>query len=181
MNRHTRKLFKLGALRLLALTVISFAVVFAFSEISFILQKDPGDRLPAVIELYIPEGTADKIAAGEKVASIPAEMNLVMGDVLVIHNNDSVQHQLGPLFIPARSSASLAMDTSDSRGYTCSFQQTRFMGMDVRQATTTWTRLQGLLLAAPATAVFLFVYSIILFPLEKKPKPGVLQEVGEPK
>lgn len=170
MNRHTRLLFKRGLVRLLILTAISFALVLAFSEVSFILQKEESDRAPQVVEIFIPEGTAQLIAAGNRITSIPEEMTFVVGDVLVIHNNDSVQHQLGPLFIPAYSSASLAMNTADANAYTCSFQQTQYMGLEVRTPTTNWTRLQGLLLAAPATAIFLFVYSLVVVPLEKKPK-----------
>jgi hypothetical protein len=176
MNRHTRKLFKKAVIRLLALTIFSFTVVFVFSEVSFFYQKEPGDRAPEVIEMYIPEGTAQKVQAGEKITSIPDTMNFVVGDTLVIHNRDAVQHQLGPLYIPANSSASLTMDTPDSQGYACSFQQTKFMGMEVRTPTTLWTRMQGLLLAAPATAIFLFVYSLNVVPLEKKQKTEAVQK-----
>lgn len=177
MSRHTRKLFKKAMVRLLVLTIFSFTVVFIFSEISFYFQRQPGDRAPEVIELYIPEGTAQLVQSGQKITSIPDEMNFVVGDTLVIHNRDVVQHQLGPLFIPANSSASLTMDTPDSHAYTCSFQQTKFMGLEVSVPTTIWTRMQGLLLAAPSTAIFLFVYSLNIVPLEKKPKPEELTGV----
>jgi hypothetical protein len=170
MNRHSRMLFKKAMIRLFVLTVISTVVVLGVMEVSFIFQKDPGDRGPQVIELIIPQGTAQMVAAGEQAASIPEEMSFVVGDTLVIHNQDDVQHQLGPLYIPAKSSASLGIKISDSHTYTCSFQQTKFLGLDVHPATTIWTRMQGLLLAAPSTAIFLFVYSLNIFPLEKKPK-----------
>lgn len=168
MNNRTRALFKRGLVRLVILTIVSFVIVLIFSELSFIFQKEEGDRAPQVVEIFIPEGTAEMVSAGKKITSIPDEMSFVVGDVLVIHNRDVVQHQLGPLFVPANSSASLAMETADSHAYACSFQQTKFMGLSVRNPTTAWTRMQGLLLAAPATAIFLFVYSLVILPLDNK-------------
>ena len=37
-------------------------------------------------------------------------MSFVVGDTLVVKNEDSVEHQLGPLWIPAGSSASMPLN-----------------------------------------------------------------------
>lgn len=170
MDEKTRSLVRKGGYRLLFLTVISVLLVFAGSEIAFFFQKENTDRAPEVIELTIPEGTSAQIASGQTVQSIPDSMVFVVGDVLVVKNNDTSDHQLGPLWIPAKSSASLDMSKADNYAYTCSFQPGNYLGLDVRPPTTVWTRMQAMLLAAPATAVFLFVYSLLVFPLDGKKK-----------
>lgn len=177
MDAKTKSLVRKGGYRLLLLTVLSVLLVFAGSEIAFLFQKENTDRAPKVIELVIPEGTSAQIASGQTVQSIPESLVFVVGDVLVVKNNDTSDHQLGPLWIPAKSSASLDMSKADNYAYTCSFQPSNYLGLEVRPPTTVWTRMQAMLLAAPATAVFLFVYSLIVFPLEgKKKADGYLRE-----
>ena len=72
--------------RLGFILVISFVFAFAFNEVTYRLQKEPTDRAPQVIQLVIPQGTAQRIAAGEPVPDIPAEMVFVVGDVLEVIN-----------------------------------------------------------------------------------------------
>ncbi len=164
--------FRLAVIRFLILLVVSTALVGIGSEAAYIFQRNEGDRAPKEVELVIPLGTAEKIAAGEPVPSIPEEMTFVVGDVLVVKNQDSTQHQLGPLWVPAKSSASLALDQVNNFAYQCSFQKSRYLGLNVRPPTTLATRFQAVILAAPATAAFLFVYSILVFPLQPKKATG---------
>jgi hypothetical protein len=166
MNSKTA--IRLAAIRFVILLAASTALVWIGSEAAFLLQKDKGDRAPKVVELVIPPGTAEKVAVGEPVPSIPEEMSFVLGDVLVVKNEDQTEHQLGPLWVPAKSSASLTLDQVNNFAYQCSFQKTRYLGLTVRPPTTLGTRLQAVFLAAPATAAFLFVYSILVFPLQPK-------------
>jgi hypothetical protein len=163
-------MFRLAALRFLILLVISTALVWIGSEAAYLLQKDRGDRAPQEVELVIPPGTAEKVAAGEPVPSIPEEMTFVVGDVLLVKNEDTQDHQLGPLWVPAKSNASLALNEVNDFAYQCSFQKSRYLGLNVRPPTTLATRFQAVFLAAPATAAFLFVYSILVFPLQPKKK-----------
>ena len=174
---NSKVVIRLAAIRFLILLVLSIALVWAGSEAAYLLQKDQGDRAPKVVQLVIPPGTAAKVAAGEPVPSIPEEMSFVVGDVLVVKNEDDAQHQLGPLWVPANSSASLALDEVNNFAYQCSFQNTRYLGLNVRPPTTLMTRLQAVFLASPATAAFLFVYSLLIFPLQPKKKTG---ETGVP-
>jgi len=175
MNQKSKHLFRLGLIRLAILSGVSLALIFVASEAFYRLQKESHERAPQQVELLIPSGTAERVSRGETVPSIPEEMVFIVGDVLVVKNEDTVNHQLGPLWIPANSSASLALDNANRYVESCSFQPTQYLGLDVRQATTLGTRLQALIVAGPGTIIFLFIYSLALFPLdkEKKAKPGI--------
>lgn len=148
--------------------VIALAVVFAINEGSFWLIRDEGDRAPQIVDLTIPAGTSESIARGEEPASIPDELIFVVGDTLVVDNQDSVAHQLGPVWVPPNSRASLTLGEVNNFVYQCSFQPTKYIGLDVRSGTTIWSRFTALLLAGPPTAMFLFIYSLLLFPLDIK-------------
>lgn len=148
--------------------VLSFVFVFAFSELAYRLTGSTPRRDPQEILLVIPPGTANKIALGQPEPSLPASMEFLVGDTLVVDNQDSVTHQLGPLFIPAGTRASLPLQIANDFEYDCSFQPTQLFGLDVRQPATFDVRLFAIAYATPATAVFIFVYSLVVFPLKKK-------------
>jgi hypothetical protein len=159
---------RLGARRLAILFVVSLALVLAGSEIAYQFIKESSDRSPEVIELVIPAGTADKVAAGEPVPAIPEELVFVVGDTLIVRNRDRVDHQLGPLWVPAGSSASLALEEPERVAYSCSFQATNYLDLEVKPPTTLNTRLAALALSVPPTTMFLFVYSLVLWPLKPR-------------
>lgn len=161
---------RLGIRRFIVLLLISSALVWIVSEVAFQLQKSENDRAPQVHELVIPYGTAVKVSAGDKVPEIPEEMVFVVGDMLVVRNEDITDHQFGPLWVPAGASASLLMEKAERTAYSCSFQNTKYLGLLVQEPTTLGTRLSALALAAPATAMFLFVYSLIIWPLTPRQK-----------
>ena len=140
-------------------------VVWSGSEIAFRVMEHNIDRAPQVIELTIPPGTAEKVARGESVPTIPEEMVFVLGDVLVVHNEDSVSHELGPVLVPPGTSGSLPMDEADKYSVHCSFQPTEYLGLEVKEPTTWLTRLIAIAFAAPATAVLVFLYSIAIKPV----------------
>ncbi len=157
---------------------ISLAVGLFFAwviaEGTYVLLKDRSDRAPERIELVIPAGTAHQVATGQAVPSIPASMVFVVGDILVVKNEDTVSHELGPVWVPPGSSASLNLDQANSYAYTCSFQPGRYLGLDVRPRTTLVTRLTAILLAGLPTGALLAVYSFVAWPLKsgtKESKP----------
>lgn len=165
MNNVTMsKIFK----RLLIVSVLAGLFVGGISEVTYRLRKDDTDRTPEIIELIIPAGTAASIEDGATGLDIPDEMVFVVGDVLKVINNDSVDHQFGPLFIPAGTSASIQMEEANKYAYNCSFKATKYLGLNVRPRTTLASRAKALLLASPPTAMFFLVYSLLLFPLDKK-------------
>ncbi len=169
--------FKSFANRFALVLVIALILVFAINEGAFWLIKDEGDRAPQIVELIIPAGTSERIAQGEETPSIPDEMIFVVGDTLVVNNQDNVAHELGPVWVPPNSLASLTLGEVNNFVYQCSFQPTKYMGLDVRSGTTIGSRVTALLLAGPPTAMFLFIYSLLLFPLDK-PKTPKEQPLG---
>lgn len=156
--------------RIILLTVISLIFVWGISEIAFQFQKTDKDRPPQEVELIIPSGTAAKIAMGEENPSIPSKMSFVIGDTLVVKNEDVVDHVLGPLWIPPGTSASLKLEQANKFAYSCSFQPTQYFGIDVEKPTNWETRVTAFSLAVPGTVGFLFIYSLILWPIKPREK-----------
>jgi hypothetical protein len=161
---------KKGLIRLAITFLIALGVVWIGSEVAFYTLKENTDRVPQQIELVIPAGTANKVAAGESVPTIPDEMTFVLGDTLIVKNEDTSDHQLGPLWIPPGSKASLVLDAAERYAYSCSFQTSRYLGLNVRQPTSWQTRLIALAFSVPATTAFLFIYSLAIWPINPKPQ-----------
>jgi len=160
--------------RLVVTILISLVAVAAISEGAYLFQKEKTDRPPKTIQLVIPAGTAGRLAAGETISSVPDKMVFVEGDVLEVKNQDSVSHQLGPVWVPAGATGRLNLDDPNHYSYSCSFSNTRYLGLDVRKPTTLGTRLSALALATPPTAAFLFLYGLLVFPV----KPAQKEQKG---
>ncbi|MBW8010886.1 MAG: hypothetical protein FVQ83_06555 [Chloroflexi bacterium] len=155
------------ATRFLIILITATFFIAAVNEIVFLIQKEDTDRIPMEIELVIPEGTAELVALGEQVTGIPDEMVFVLGDVLVVRNQDVVSHELGPVFVPPESSASMRLDTADRYALSCSFNPSRYLGLNVKQPTNIWTRLTALLFAVPTTTIIVFIYSLAAKPIQQ--------------
>jgi hypothetical protein len=151
--------------RLLVTLAISVIFVAVFNEVTYLLQKEDFDRLPKTVQLVIPPGTAERVAAGGSVPGIPEEMVFVLGDILEVKNKDSEAHQLGPLWVPPGGTSSLVMKEPNKYSYACSFQASNYLGLDVRQGTTLATRITAMLLAAPTLTALLFIYSLAVWPI----------------
>ena len=152
--------------RLLVSMLIGLLIGVAVGEIPFILQRETA-RQPQTVTITIPQGTAEQVALGEAPPTIPENMVFVVGDVLVVENNDSVDHKLGPLWIPAHTSAQLALSQKENLAYECSFQPGKYLGLDVREPLTMGTRLYGILYAGIPLGVLIALYSFA-FPAKKK-------------
>jgi hypothetical protein len=137
------------------------------SEVPFLFLRDTA-RMPREMVLTIPAGTADQVARGEQPPSIPENMTFVVGDRLVVKNNDSVDHKLGPLWIPANSSAQLSLDQEESLAYECSFQTGNYFGLDVREPLTPGTRIYGIVYVAFPMAILIALYSFVMPPKKKE-------------
>lgn len=157
--------------RLLFLALISAGVVLLFSEVAFRLMREDTSRAPETVELVIPNGTGARIAAGEDVPGIPQSMIFVVGDVLLVRNEDTVDHELGPLWIPAGASASMSLDEKNDYAYTCSFQPSKYFGLTVKAAITWVDRLGALWYGTPPTTMLLLVYSLVIKPLQPAKRP----------
>jgi len=155
--------------RILISFLLGMLVAAVSTEISYqVLKRE--NREPQQIELVIPAGTAQNVASGQVPPSIPEELTFVVGDTLVVVNQDEVDHQLGPLWIPAGTSASLNLDTEENYIVDCSFQPAKVFGMDVRQSVTLGTRITGILFAGFPLGALFAVYSILITSDKKKEK-----------
>ncbi len=144
------------------LSVVFGLLVGIFSsEIPFLLLHDTV-RPPRAITLTIPAGTADLVARGQQPPSIPKDMVFVVGDRLVVRNDDSVTHKLGPLFIPANSSVQLALNQEETVAYECSFQPGKYFGLEVNEPLTTGTRIFGIVYIALPMAILFALYSFLV-------------------
>ena len=136
------------------------------SEVPFLFLRDRA-RMPHEIVLTIPAGTAEQVARGEQPPSIPQNMTFVVGDKLIVKNEDAVDHKLGPLWIPANSSAQLSLDQEESLAYECTFQPGNYFGLDVHEPLTTGTRIYGIAYVAFPMAILIALYSFVM-PSKKK-------------
>ena len=152
--------------RILISLLVGLLLGAGISEITFVFLRETA-RPPQDIELVIPAGTAKRIEQGEESPAIPDSLSFVVGDTLIVKNEDSVDHQLGPLWIPAGASASLQLSTVDSYAYSCSFRPNKYMGLDVNEPLNLSTRLGGILFTGLPLGVLLALYSLILFPDRK--------------
>lgn len=157
--------------RMLVSLLLGIVAGTGINELSFIFVKTDAGRGPQRVELVIPAGTAEHIAHGELSTNIPAQMIFVVGDVLSVKNEDSVTHQLGPLRIPPNASANMTLNQADNLTYTCSFQPTKFQGLDVREPVTIETRIYGILIAGIPLGFLFALYSFLIWPLKKKDEP----------
>lgn len=154
--------------RIIISLLIGLAIGAAISEVTFLFLRESA-RAPESIILTIPAGTAESVAQGKQPPSLPDNMTFVVGDSLIVRNLDSVDHQLGPLWIPSGAEANLRLGTVASLAYECSFQTSSFMGIDVREPVTLGTRLYGIIFAGLPLGVLIALYSIIL-PVKKEKK-----------
>jgi hypothetical protein len=154
--------------RLSLVFIVVLVVVIGINEGAYLLQKDKDDRAPKTIELVIPAGTAEEVAAGQNVSSLSDHMVFMMGDTLVVKNEDSVDHQLGPVWVPPNSTARLPLIKPDKYAFTCSFVPSKILGLDVRQPTTLGIKLTALAISAPTVTVLIFLYSLLVYPVKLK-------------
>ena len=155
-------------LRMLFFLVVSVIAAAFISEVAYRLQGDTGLRDPQTILLVIPPGTAEKVAQGQSI--MPVGQVFVVGDILQVKNEDSITQTLGPLVIPPGSSAKMKLDQVGNLSYTCSFQPTKYYGIEVQQALTLWMRLEASLVAGIPLGLLLGVYSLVVKPLKPKVK-----------
>ena len=153
--------------RILISLLLGFGLAAVMSEAAFQLFKRE-NREPARIELVIPAGTAARVAQGEAPPGLPQDMTFVVGDTLAVVNQDSADHQLGPLWVPAGATASMNLSTEESYALECSFQPSKYFGLDVREPVTWGTRFSGIFFAGFPLAGIFSVYSILLGGDKKK-------------
>lgn len=157
--------------RLLIALGLGLLIGILVSEVPFLFLQETA-RAPQDIVLTIPTGTSDQVARGEQPPSIPVNMTFVVGDTLIVNNEDSVDHKLGPLWIPARSTAQLSLNQEESLAFECTFQPGNYFGLDVREPLTLSTRLFGITYVALPMAILIALYSLLLSPKKNENAPA---------
>ena len=83
----------------IAILLFVIGIVLAIIVVSMLGGNTPSNEYRVVV----PEGTGDLIEAGENPEIIPAVIELKIGEnnILVIENQDSTDHAVGPFFVRA--------------------------------------------------------------------------------
>ncbi len=145
---------------------VGLLMAIPFTELAFRWQGSTSSRPPRTVVLVIPAGTSAKVDTGQKV--LPQDFVFVVGDVLLVRNEDSVVHTLGPLVIPPGSSASMALNHIGNLSYVCTFQPTKYLGLSIQEPLTWGLRLEGIGIAGIPMGILIALYSLIVRPLKRK-------------
>jgi hypothetical protein len=154
------------AFRFFISLIISFVFGFLVSEGSFWILNDGKAPASEDILLTIPKGTAERIKDGLSVPSIPENIVFYQGDKIIVNNEDTISHQLGPIWVPAGAQGVLALQETEKYSLVCTFKPQKIMGIEVRKKTTAFVRFQGLLAIGLPTSTLFFLFSIVLFPIK---------------
>ena len=141
--------------------VVGLALGGLIAEVPFLFLRETA-RPPKEVVLTIPKGTSDLVARGEQPPSIPANLKFVVGDTLTVKNEDSVDHKLGPLWIPANAAASLSLNQKESLAFECSFQTNNTIGLDVYEPLTISTRIVGMTSTGLPMAILFALYALVM-------------------
>jgi len=121
INKQSVILFLVGPLVMGVISVLSWAMVGGGVL-----------RQPQRVDFIIPQGTAELVKQGQAVPSIPAKWIFVQGDVLAIRNDDVVNHELGPFWIPSQTTLNVPLDKAESYSYLCTAHPSGAIGLEVR-------------------------------------------------
>jgi hypothetical protein len=137
----------------LILFLMGPAFVGAFSVAGWLMYGGT-TRAPGRIEYVIPAGTAQRVAAGEAVPSLPAKWVFVAGDVLALRNEDEANHQFGPFWIPAGTTLTVPLERASTYSYLCTLHPGGAVGLEVLPRNS-WLRtlVPTLLLGVPIGGV----------------------------
>jgi hypothetical protein len=161
------------AARIILPALLGLGVGLLLSEGPALAIDDPTSRPTQEMELVIPPGTADRVAAGETPPSIPTGLKLATGDTLIVRNQDSVAHQLGPMWIPPGTTGRLVFPHTLVGRYACSFTPVKYFGIEVEPRLNTFERFVFVLVSGvPFAAVFVLISLFFWFVPRGPSTPG---------
>ena len=160
--------YRSAALRFLIAMVIAMMLGLAVSEAGYRMVRGADER-PQEYELVIPAGTADRLEAGMAVTSLPSTMRFVEGDVILVRNQDSVSHQLGPIWVPPGATGKLNLERPQSYSVDCSFQPGQQLGLEVAPRVKASDRIQAALAFGLPTGVLAWLFSLVALPVKGLP------------
>ena len=143
-----------------------YSLILAFI-FGFILTKNT-EREVEIYNIKIPEGTSERVGKGFPIPSIPESMIFFEGDKIIVRNDDTVSHQLGPIWVPAGSTGTLILEKPQTYSLACTFQPSKLMGLEVRPRLTNNIRFQGILAIGLPSGILVWLFSIVIFPLDSK-------------
>jgi len=155
-------------LRLLFSLIIAFIFGFLISEVSFQILTKNTEREVEIYEINIPKGTSERVEKGFPIPTIPESMIFFEGDKIIVQNDDTVSHQLGPIWVPAGLSGTLTLEKPQTYSLACTFQPSKLMGLEVRPRLTNSIRFQGVLAIGLPSGILVWLFSIVIFPLDSK-------------
>lgn len=88
----------------------------------------PGAR---TVEMVVPPGAAEAVAAGRRGATLPDRLELRRGDTLAIRNEDSAVHRVGTSTVPPGHTVRIAVTSAflGAAGLVCSFHPSGSIGV----------------------------------------------------
>lgn len=140
----------------------SLALSWAVNE--YFWRAILGDRPPQQMELVIPPGTARRVAAGEAIPSIPAHWSFMVGDVLLLRNEDETAHQVGPFWVPAGTTARIPFERPSTVSFACTIHPSRYIGVEVRPRADPLTKLMAVLAFGLPLAAVMGLLALAYFP-----------------
>ncbi|MBI4790274.1 MAG: hypothetical protein HY782_24840 [Chloroflexi bacterium] len=151
MNRKSLLLFLAGP-----------AFMGALSLLAWVMLGGGVLRPPQRIEFVIPDGAAERVQAGQAIPSIPAKAVFVVGDVLALRNDDRVNHQMGPFWMPARTTLTIPLDRESTFNYLCTIHPSGYIGLQVRpQNSLLLALIPTFGFGVPISALLLFIARIM--------------------
>lgn len=105
--------------RSVQIMVLSIVAMWAVSALAMVFYTRNA-RDAVTHELVIVDGTNELIAAGENPLQIPSTWGFYADDVLVLRNEDGVDHWLGEYFVPANATISYELSPTAAGFSFCS-------------------------------------------------------------
>ena len=128
----------------MVLVTIGFWVLASIA----LLIYTAGARLPTVHELVVAPGTSTGVAAGDNPLELPSTWSYYAGDRLIIHNQDDVEHWVGPWLLPPNSTFEVELHPVLAGSFVCSLHPSGTITLDVQPRGFAWqqTLFPGLVL-----------------------------------
>lgn len=76
-------------------------VVVAAGALTLVMTRDPGPRSGIDHPFVVPAGTGSTLDAGGSVDILPRDLEVRVGDRIVVFNEDTRAHAVGPWTVPA--------------------------------------------------------------------------------
>lgn len=152
--------------RLAGFLLVATAGVWALCALSMIIYVQ-GARAPQQHVLRIPDGTSQRISAGENPLDIPVTWSFYSGDTLELVNDDKVDHMIGSYKAPAHATARYTLRTQVRASLFCSLHPSGAIVLDVEERSFNW-RMTMLPTVAfgPSVGLVLFVVHRVLRQLD---------------